>query len=151
MVVIVGRSRRALLTSREGKKVTQHAPSANEVLARAAKSLMMMCDFCDEMRLSLTSLFSGKTKENAFECFSLVKPLLFFCVDDMCASETMTRDLSLPLSLSYSRSPKATRSAKDEREDTKARRIMASVLTSADEIEPKRSFFLSICLGYYLS
>ena len=139
MVVIVGRSRRALLTSREGKKVTQHAPSANEVLARAAKSLMM-CDFC-EMRLSLTSLFSGKTKENAFECFSLVKPLLFFCVDDMCASETMTRDLSLPLSLSYSRSPKATRSAKDEREDTKARRIMASVLTSADEIEPKRSFF----------
>ena len=151
MVVIVGRSRRALLTSREGKKVTQHAPSANEVLARAAKSLMMMCDFC-EMRLSLTSLFSGKTKENAFECFSLVKPLLFFCVDDMCASETMTRDLSLPLSLSYSRSPKATRSAKDEREDTKARRIlMASVLTSADEIEPKRSFFLSICLGYYLS
>ena len=146
MVVIVGRSRRALLTSREGKKVTQHAPSANEVLARAAKSLMM-CDFC-EMRLSLTSLFSGKTKENAFECFSLVKPLLFFCVDDMCASETMTRDLSL----SYSRSPKATRSAKDEREDTKARRIlMASVLTSADEIEPKRSFFLSICLGYYLS
>ena len=151
MVVIVGRSRRALLTSREGKKVTQHAPSANEVLARAAKSLMMMCDFC-EMRLSLTSLFfSGKTKENAFECFSLVKPLLFFCVDDMCASETMTRDLSLPLSLSYSRSPKATRSAKDEREDTKARRIMASVLTSADEIEPKTSFFLSICLGYYLS
>ena len=99
MVVIVGRSRRALLTSREGKKVTQHAPSANEVLARAAKSLMM-CDFC-EMRLSLTSLFSGKTKENAFECFSLVvKPLLFFCVDDVCASETMTRDLSLPLSLS---------------------------------------------------
>ena len=97
MVVIVGRSRRALLTSREGKKVTQHAPSANEVLARAAKSLMM-CDFC-EMRLSLTSLFSGKTKENAFECFSLVKPLLFFCVDDVCASETMTRDLSLPLSL----------------------------------------------------
>ena len=151
MVVIVGRSRRALLTSREGKKVTQHAPSANEVLARAAKSLMMMCDFCDEMRLSLTSLFSGKTKENAFECFSLVKPLLFFCVDDVCASETMTRDLYLPLSLSYSRSPKATRSAKDEREDTKARRIMASVLTSADEIEPKRSFFLSICLGYYLS
>ena len=150
MVVIVGRSRRALLTSREGKKVTQHAPSANEVLARAAKSLIM-CDFCCEMRLSLTSLFSGKTKENAFECFSLVKPLLFFCVDDMCASETMTRDLSLPLSLSYSRSPKATRSAKDEREDTKARRIMASVLTSADEIEPKRSFFLSICLGYYLS
>ena len=101
MVVIVGRSRRALLTSREGKKVTQHAPSANEVLARAAKSLMMMCDFCDEMRLSLTSLFSGKTKENAFECFSLVvKPLLFFCVDDVCASETMTRDLYLPLSLS---------------------------------------------------
>ena len=99
MVVIVGRSRRALLTSREGKKVTQHAPSANEVLARAAKSLMM-CDFC-EMRLSLTSLFSGKTKENAFECFSLVvKPLLFFCVDDVCASETMTRDLYLPLSLS---------------------------------------------------
>mgnify|MGYP004039146359 FL=1 len=81
MVVIVGRSRRALLTSREGKKVTQHAPSANEVLARAAKSLMMMCDFCDEMRLSLTSLFSGKTKENAFECFSLVvKPFaLLLC------------------------------------------------------------------------
>ena len=58
----------------------------------------------------------------------------------MCKRDDDARSLSL--SLSYSRSPKATRSAKDEREDTKARRIlMASVLTSADEIEPKRSFF----------
>ena len=74
--------------------------------------------------------------------FSLVvKPLLFFCVDDVCERDDDARSLSLSLSLSYSRSPKATRSAKDEREDTKARRIMASVLTSADEIEPKRSFF----------
>ena len=122
MVVIVGRSRRALLTSREGKKVTQHAPSANEVLARAAKSLMMMCDFCDEMRLSLTSLFSGKTKENAFECFSLVvKPLLFFCVDDVCASETMTRDLYLPLSLSLTRDLQKRRAPPKMKEKTRKR------------------------------
>ena len=122
MVVIVGRSRRALLTSREGKKVTQHAPSANEVLARAAKSLMMMCDFCCEMRLSLTSLFSGKTKENAFECFSLVvKPLLFFCVDDVCASETMTRDLYLPLSLSLTRDLQKRRAPPKTKEKTRKR------------------------------
>ena len=120
VVVIVGRSRRALLTSREGKKVTQHAPSANEVLARAAKSLMM-CDFC-EMRLSLTSLFSGKTKENAFECFSLVvKPLLFFCVDDVCASETMTRDLYLPLSLSLTRDLQKRRAPPKTKEKTRKR------------------------------
>jgi len=123
VVVIVGRffvARSSLRDARVERKVTQHAPSANEVLARAAKSLMM-CDFCDEMRLSLTSLFSGKTKENAFECFSLVKPLLFFCVDDVCASETMTRDLYLPLSLSLTRDLQKRRAPPKTKEKTRKR------------------------------
>ena len=68
----------------------------------------------------------------------------------MCASETMTRDLSLSLSLTRDLQKRRALSPKTK-EKTRKRRIMASVLTSADEIEPKRSFFLSICLGYYLS
>ena len=47
VVVIVGRffvARSSLRDARVERKVTQHAPSANEVLARAVKSLMM-CDF----------------------------------------------------------------------------------------------------------